>query len=223
MAISDIKEYAHLTEADVEALGRELDAIRRDIEESRGERDARYVRNTIRLQRGLEVGGRWSCSAPRSARSGWLGTGMLCVVEDHREHGARAQRDARAVGLDERPGGPLHHLGVGQRRPVGALEAAPTTTCTTSTPTSWAWTTTWATGCSASPAISVGSRSTSATSPTTRSSRSLFQYGIAIQLLELGKVVQGRDDREITKKQRRRGRSRRSPSRICATTSSTRR
>ncbi|WP_152975420.1 hypothetical protein, partial [Rhodococcus rhodochrous] len=28
MAISDIKEYAHLTEADVEALGRELDAIR---------------------------------------------------------------------------------------------------------------------------------------------------------------------------------------------------
>ena len=58
MAISDVKEYAHLTEADVEALGRELDAIRRDIEASRGERDARYIRNTIRLQRGLEIGGR---------------------------------------------------------------------------------------------------------------------------------------------------------------------
>jgi NADPH-dependent stearoyl-CoA 9-desaturase len=28
---------------------------------------------------------------------------------------------------------------------------------------------------------------------------SLFQYGIAIQLLELGKVIQGRDDRELTK------------------------
>ena len=46
-----------LAAKDVEAIGRELDAIRRDIEESRGERDARYVRNTIRLQRGLEVGG----------------------------------------------------------------------------------------------------------------------------------------------------------------------
>ena len=28
MAISDIKEYTHLTPEDVEALGRELDAIR---------------------------------------------------------------------------------------------------------------------------------------------------------------------------------------------------
>ncbi len=32
MAISDVKEYAHLTEADVEALGAEFDAIRREIE-----------------------------------------------------------------------------------------------------------------------------------------------------------------------------------------------
>ena len=58
MAISDIKEYAHLTDADIEALGHELDAIRRDIEASRGERDARYVKNTIRLQRSLDIGGR---------------------------------------------------------------------------------------------------------------------------------------------------------------------
>ncbi|MGV7773136.1 hypothetical protein PJM32_29630, partial [Mycobacterium kansasii] len=36
MAISDIQEFAHLTEADVEALGHELDAIRRDVEESLG-------------------------------------------------------------------------------------------------------------------------------------------------------------------------------------------
>ncbi|GAA3177697.1 hypothetical protein GCM10020255_069830 [Rhodococcus baikonurensis] len=56
MAIADVKEYAHLTDADIEALGRELDAIRRDIEESRGEKDARYVRNVIRLQRSLEIG-----------------------------------------------------------------------------------------------------------------------------------------------------------------------
>ena len=52
MAITDIRQYVHLTAADIEELGRELDAIRTDIEESRGERDARYVRRTIQLQRG---------------------------------------------------------------------------------------------------------------------------------------------------------------------------
>lgn len=31
MAITDIKEYAHLTQQDVEALGFELDALRRDV------------------------------------------------------------------------------------------------------------------------------------------------------------------------------------------------
>ena len=44
MAITDVKEFAHLTEADVEALGRELDEIRRDIEEKRGDEDAAYIR-----------------------------------------------------------------------------------------------------------------------------------------------------------------------------------
>ena len=58
MAITDIKQYAHLTPEDVEALARELDAIRTDIEESRGERDARYIRRAIQLQRGLAAGGR---------------------------------------------------------------------------------------------------------------------------------------------------------------------
>ncbi|EFV13043.1 hypothetical protein [Segniliparus rugosus] len=32
MAISDIEEFAHLTEADVEAIGAELGAARRDVE-----------------------------------------------------------------------------------------------------------------------------------------------------------------------------------------------
>ncbi len=58
MAISDVKEYAHLTPEDVEAIGIELDAIRREIEASRGQRDARYIRNVIRLQRALEISGR---------------------------------------------------------------------------------------------------------------------------------------------------------------------
>ncbi|MFC9998273.1 fatty acid desaturase family protein [Nocardia sp. NPDC127526] len=58
MAISDVKEYAHLTPEDVEAIGAELDAIRREIESSRGEADARYIRRVIRLQRALEISGR---------------------------------------------------------------------------------------------------------------------------------------------------------------------
>ena len=43
MAITDINEYAHLTDADVEALGVELDALRREIEADRGMRDVRYL------------------------------------------------------------------------------------------------------------------------------------------------------------------------------------
>ena len=63
MAITDIKEFSHLTEADVEALGRELDQIRLDIEDSRGIRDARYIRRVIRVQRALELGGRIALSS----------------------------------------------------------------------------------------------------------------------------------------------------------------
>ena len=38
MAIADVAEYAHLSDADLEALGCELEAIRRDIEDSRDPR-----------------------------------------------------------------------------------------------------------------------------------------------------------------------------------------
>src|SRR6476660_1461839 len=55
MAITDIAAYAHLSEADIEALGYELDAIRRDIEDSRGESDAAYIQRTIKFQRTLDV------------------------------------------------------------------------------------------------------------------------------------------------------------------------
>ena len=58
MAISDVTEFAHLTDADVGAIGRELDGVRRDIEASRGDDDAAYIRRVITLQRRLETGGR---------------------------------------------------------------------------------------------------------------------------------------------------------------------
>ena len=58
MAISDVKEFAHLSAADVAAIGRELDAIRREVEASRGEDDSAYITNVIALQRRLETAGR---------------------------------------------------------------------------------------------------------------------------------------------------------------------
>ncbi|BBY49996.1 stearoyl-CoA 9-desaturase [Mycolicibacterium arabiense] len=79
MAISDIKQYTHLSAEDVEELGRELDTIRVDIEESRGERDARYIRRTIQLQRGLVVGSRVVLMASRNRYAWALGTAMLAT------------------------------------------------------------------------------------------------------------------------------------------------
>jgi NADPH-dependent stearoyl-CoA 9-desaturase len=49
---------AHLTESDIENLGRELDALRQEVIDSRGERDAAYIRKVIATQRGLELGSR---------------------------------------------------------------------------------------------------------------------------------------------------------------------
>jgi len=47
-----------LDEAQFEALGRDLDAIRDEVLADLGEKDARYIRKVIRLHRTLEAGGR---------------------------------------------------------------------------------------------------------------------------------------------------------------------
>ena len=73
MAITDIAAYAHLSEADIEALGYELDAIRRDIEDSRGESDAAYIQRTIRFQRTLDVVARLLIGGSRSRPAGSWG------------------------------------------------------------------------------------------------------------------------------------------------------
>ncbi|MER6938933.1 acyl-CoA desaturase [Nocardioides sp. NPDC127514] len=49
---------AHLTRDDIEQLGRELDAIRQEVIDTRGERDAAYIRKVIKVQRSLELGSR---------------------------------------------------------------------------------------------------------------------------------------------------------------------
>ncbi|HEX5254128.1 MAG TPA: acyl-CoA desaturase, partial [Mycobacterium sp.] len=77
MAITDVAQYAHLSESDMEALGAELDTIRRDIEDSLGAHDATYIRRTIAFQRALEVSARLLIAVSRS-KAGWVvGTAAL--------------------------------------------------------------------------------------------------------------------------------------------------
>ncbi|GAA5041543.1 fatty acid desaturase family protein [Nocardia callitridis] len=81
MAITDIKAFTHLTAGDVETLGQELDSVRREIETSRGERDATYIRRTIAAQRALELSGRAVLFGSRN-RWAWLtGTALLSVAK----------------------------------------------------------------------------------------------------------------------------------------------
>jgi linoleoyl-CoA desaturase len=86
MAIADVKEYTHLTEEEVDQLGRELDQIRQEIEESRGASDAAYINRLIRIQRGLATAGRLTLlvgtQSRRTKKAAWvLGTGFLGVAK----------------------------------------------------------------------------------------------------------------------------------------------
>ena len=73
---------AHLTREDVEELGRELDRIRQDVLDSRGERDAAYIRRVIAAQRALELSGRVLLVLGGGRRGGRvLGAAMLGVAK----------------------------------------------------------------------------------------------------------------------------------------------
>ena len=85
MAIADVQEYLHLTDADVEAIGRELDGVRREIEESRGARDAAYIRRLISIQRRLAAAGRITLFAsflPPAWVAGTLMLGTAKILEN---------------------------------------------------------------------------------------------------------------------------------------------
>lgn len=77
MAISNIKAYSHLTDEDIEEIGRRLDAIQKEVEDSLGDNDVAYIKGLIRFQRGLEVGGRAALLFSHKKPLFWLGTGML--------------------------------------------------------------------------------------------------------------------------------------------------
>ena len=77
MAITDVPEFAHLTDADIDNLAADLDEIRRDVEASLGEKDARYIRRTIAAQRALEVAGRLMLTAGTKRKAWWAGAATL--------------------------------------------------------------------------------------------------------------------------------------------------
>jgi fatty acid desaturase len=77
MAFSDVREYTHLTDEEIEAIGAELDEIRREVEASRGQADRDYVTRVITLQRRLAAAGRITLFASFFPPAWLLGTLML--------------------------------------------------------------------------------------------------------------------------------------------------
>jgi NADPH-dependent stearoyl-CoA 9-desaturase len=72
---------ADLSEADLTALGDELDAIRDEVLADLGEDDARYIRRVIAAQRGLEAGGRRALLVSLFPPAWLAGTAMLSVAK----------------------------------------------------------------------------------------------------------------------------------------------
>jgi NADPH-dependent stearoyl-CoA 9-desaturase len=81
MAITDLPEYAHLSDADLEAFAAALDTIRRDIEASRGAKDRAYIKRAIAFHRVLEIAARLTILTSKG-KLGWaVGTGALAAAK----------------------------------------------------------------------------------------------------------------------------------------------
>ncbi|MGB7817416.1 MAG: acyl-CoA desaturase [Ornithinibacter sp.] len=77
---------AHLTPEQIEGIGVELDALRRQVMDSRGAHDAAYIRKVIKTQRYLEMGSRavllFSGVQVKGFRPAWwIGTAGLSVAK----------------------------------------------------------------------------------------------------------------------------------------------
>ena len=77
MAFADVREYTHLTDEEVEAIGAELDQIRAEVEASRGQADRDYILRVITLQRRLAAAGRITLFASFFPPAWLLGTALL--------------------------------------------------------------------------------------------------------------------------------------------------
>lgn len=81
LTIRDIAAYAKLSHADIDAIGAELDTIRRDVEKSLGVRDAAYIRRTIVFQRALDVTARLLIVGSRSKAGLLAGSAALAYAK----------------------------------------------------------------------------------------------------------------------------------------------
>ncbi|MGB8652573.1 MAG: acyl-CoA desaturase [Mycobacteriales bacterium] len=72
---------AHLTDSDIAAIGRELDAIRDDVLASRGEADAAYIRKVVKVHRQLETAARGTLLVSLFPPAWLAGTAMLSVAK----------------------------------------------------------------------------------------------------------------------------------------------
>ena len=154
MAIADVAEYAHLSDADLEALGCELEAIRRDIEDSRSDKGRAYIQRAIAFQRCLELP-HDSLSVPAAARPAGCS-------EPPRSPWPRASRTWNSaitsatidgIGGTTRKSIPAPGSGTWPVSPRS--NGIPTTTATTCSPPSSGWTTSDPV-CCGSPATSSG-------------------------------------------------------------------
>ncbi|OBA73629.1 fatty acid desaturase [Mycobacterium sp. 1554424.7] len=81
MAITDVPEYAHLSETDLEEFAAALEVIRRDIESSRGARDRAYIKRAIAFHRTLEIAARLVIGTSRGTLGWVVGTGALAAAK----------------------------------------------------------------------------------------------------------------------------------------------
>jgi linoleoyl-CoA desaturase len=72
---------AHLSAEDIETLGKELDAIRQEVLDSRGESDAAYIRRVIAVQRTIELGSRAALLVSMFPPAWLVGTAGLSVAK----------------------------------------------------------------------------------------------------------------------------------------------
>ena len=76
-----VNPVAHLSAEDIESIGKELDAIRQEVMDSRGDADAAYIRRVIDVQRKLELGSRAVLLFSKFPPAWVLGTVGLSVAK----------------------------------------------------------------------------------------------------------------------------------------------
>jgi len=79
--IGQVNPIAHLDDEDLELIAKELDDIRQSVIDTRGERDARYIRRVIKTQRSIELGSRVVLLASLFPPAWVVGTAGLSVAK----------------------------------------------------------------------------------------------------------------------------------------------